>query len=140
MSYSQVRTFIKQQIALVDSSIKEHRDLSEENIPRTQMESFYMIEYGNISSSHSDNTIQDSFTATVKLYKRGFKKPVDSLDQLLDEANCIRLSIIDGKAVLTENIRDVESVSVFVEPFDVTNDNTLKISLEFNIRLYFATV
>jgi len=140
MSLSQVRTFIKQQIALVDSSLKEHTDFNEENIPQTQIDSFYMIEYGTISSEHDDNSLADNFPVTVKLFKRGFKSPIVTLDSLMDAANEIRLCIVNTQAALTTNILDIEAISIFPEPINETNDNTIKISLEFNIKLYFATV
>lgn len=140
MSISQVRTFIKKQIALVDPNLKEHLDLSDENIPQTILDEHYHIEYGSSSDSQDDNELQTSQSVTVKLFKRGFNKPITAMDTIIDKAHEIRRCIISTTATLGDDMLKVESISLTPEPIDETNDNTIKISLEFNIRLYFATV
>jgi hypothetical protein len=140
MSLSQARTFLKQQIALADSSISEHRDpFNNENIPQTNIDDKYHILFGTVTTTQDDNWIQDGWSATVTLFKRGYSDPQTALDTLLDTANCIRLKVIDPEAVLTDNIHSVEAVSLTPEPVDITNDNTLKVSIEFNIKLIFYT-
>lgn len=140
MSISQVRTFIKQQIALVDPNLKEHRDLSDENIAQTKLDEHYHIEYGASSDSHDDNCLQTAQSVSVKVFKRGFNNPTSALDVIIDKAHEIRRCITSTAATLGADMQKVESISLTPEPIDETNDNTIKISLEFNIRLYFATV
>lgn len=140
MSLSQARAFIRQQIALVDPKLIEWRDsFNDENIPQTKIDQYYHIEFGDLASVKDENSIMDSWIVTVHIWKRGFNNPIDAFDSIIDTGNCIRLKIIDSRATLTDNIHSVESNSIFSEPIDDSNDNTIKISLEFNIKLIFTT-
>ena len=140
MSLSQARSFIKQQISLVEPDLIEWRDSFEnENIPQSKIDNYYHIEFGSLSSAPDGNSITDSWTMILTIWKRGFVSPVEAFDEILDTANCIRLKIIDPRATLTDNIHSIESNSISPEPIDESNDNTIKVSLEFNIKLIFKT-
>lgn len=140
MSLSQVRTYLKQQIALQDADLKEWRDsFNNENIPSTLLNKYYHIDFGALATSQGDNWIEDSWSVTLVLHKRGFSNPVEAFDELIDDANCIRLRVIDPLAVLTDNITSVETLSVLAEPIEESNDNTIRVSIEFNFRLTFYT-
>ena len=141
MSYSKVRTYINQQISLEYPDMKEWKDsFNNENIPQTLIDNYYHIEFGNITTTQGDNWIEDAMSATIYIFKRGFSEPVEAMDKVMDIANCIRLRVIDPKASLTDNITSVETNSVTPEPVDESNDNTIKIGIEFNFRLTFYTV
>jgi hypothetical protein len=141
MSYSKVRSYLKQQIALENSKLEEHLDaFNVDNIPQTKIDKTYHINFGNISTTHDDNWIEDSMSATITIFKRGFSEPTKALDAIMDTANCIRLRVIDPKALMTDNILSAEILSVTPEPIDGSNDNTIKVSIEFNIRLTYQTL
>ena len=140
MSLSQARTYLKQQIALVDDQLKEWRDsFNIENIPQTNIDNYYHINIESVSTTQQDNWIEDDMSATVTIFKRGFSEPVTAFDSVIDIANCIRLKVLDPKASLTDNITSVEVNSVTPEQVDESNDNTIKESIDFSIRLTFYT-
>ena len=140
MSLSQARTFLKRQIAIIEPDLKEWKDsFNTDNIPQTKIDDYFHINFGELSSAQADNWIQDNWTCTVTIWKRGFSDVSSSFDSIIDTANCIRLKVIDPKAILTDNIHSIESNSITPEPIEDSNDNTIKVSLEFNIKLFFTT-
>ena len=141
MSYSKVRSYIKQQIKLEFPKLKEHREaFSYENIPQTDLDKSYHIGFGNVSVTQDDNWVEDSMSATVTIFKRGYNQTAQALDDVMEIANCIRLRVIDPKALLTDNILSAETLSITPEPFDGSNDDTIKVSIVFNIRLTYQTL
>lgn len=140
MNLSQARTYIKNQIALHDSSLKEWKDtFNRDNVPSSMVDNHYHISFGSLTSAQRENYVEDNWTTVVTIWKRGFTNPVNAFDAIMDTANCIRMSIIQPEADTLENILSVESVSIEPEPIDDTNDNIIMVSLEFNMRLIFYT-
>jgi hypothetical protein len=149
MSYSQIRTYFKNNIAEVKPSFKEWRDAlvfdNAQNIPLTLIDSYYHLEISNWASTPSqDLSVQDSFPVTMTIFKNGFNKPTDALDTLMDDALCLRQRLINPKNVeiykvlVSGNIEAVENVSGTALEIDSSNDNIIKIALEFSVRLYFS--
>jgi hypothetical protein len=151
MSYSQIRKYFKAQIATVKPSFKEWRDSlvfdDAQNIPSTLIDTHYHIQISSWTSTGAqDRSVQDSFSVVVTFFKNGFKKPTDALDLLLDDVLCIRQAIVNPinvdefKETVDGNIEAVENSSGSSVEINSTNDNTIKIALEFNVRLYFSVI
>ena len=143
MSLSQVRTYLKQRIAIVEPDLKEWRDaFNLENIPNTLLDTYYHIGYGLDSSSpQADKFIEDSFSVTVTIFKRGGVNIVDAVDSLMDTAHCIRMECIKQWEVSqTDNIKSVESVSIEPTEINASNDNIVQVQINFNVRLFFNSI
>lgn len=140
MSVSQVRTYFESRINEVDSNLKRWQDpFTDENIPESLIDTYYTINYNTISaSSNNDISFEDSVNVTITIFKKAYKNIVETYDELNDKALYIRLNCLQpDKISLTDNIRQVETISVNNEPIDVSNDNIIKIAIEFNARLYY---
>lgn len=140
MSLSQVRQYLRQQIKIADSDLREHEvAFSSVDIGQSLLEDFYHIKFGSISSgSNTDNWFEDSWPVTIEIFKKGYNKTTTAFDESVDLAHCIRMAIINPKATLTNNIKAVDSLGMDIEPLGDSNDNTIKVSLQFNIRLFFC--
>lgn len=149
--YSQIRQYFKERISVADSNLKEWRDAlvfeDANNIPSSLLDSRYHIEIGSWASTPAqDLSVQDQFSVTLTIFKKGFTDPTAALDNLLDDSLCIRHELINPKNVESfksgnsSAIEAVENISGTPAEIDSNNDNIVKIALEFNVRLYFGVV
>jgi len=144
---SQVRDYINARMAVVEPTYKEWTDSLEEigNIPKTLLNRSYHITLnGSTSSSNNDREIEDVSNVIITVWQRGYTKPVEARDEILQTANCIRLDIIDPKNVEAYkrandgNIEDVQSVGITPGEIDASNDNIIQVEIELNLRLYIG--
>ena len=149
--YSDIRKYFQERVRAHDPDLKEWKDAlvfdDANNIPSTLLNTRYHIEIGSWSSTPAqDLSVQDQFTVTLTLFKKGYTTPQDALDSLLDEALNVRHELINPKNVETfkeandSAILAVENTSGSPTEIDASNDNIIKIALEFNVRLYFCAV
>lgn len=144
----QVRDYIKTRIAISAPNLSEFTDSLADigNIPQTNLDRRYHIELSTLTSSPQiDSHVEDDFIVVISIFRLGYNEPVEVRDELLQEANCIRLDLINPlnmeeyKRANDGNIEDVQSVSITPSEINPTNDNTVKIEIELNIRLFFGT-
>ena len=150
-SYSSIRKYFNERVGFVDSDLKEWRDAlvfeDASNIPSTLLGSRYHIEIGSWSSTPAqDLSVQDSFIVKLTIFKKGFTDPSSALDSLLDKSLCIKSDLVNPqnvevfKVANTSAIEAVENISGSPGEIDSTNDNIIKIALEFNVRLFFGVI
>ena len=143
MSLSQVRTYFNQEIIKVSPDRSEWRDaFNIENVPRTLLNKRYHIDTTSVASSpQSDHHVEDNFAVTVTIWKQGFNEVATALDELLDEAHCIRMQLINPRNVndFAGDIDRVDSVSIEPTAFDDSNDNIVQMDMIFNVVLFFGT-
>lgn len=140
MSVSQVRTYFIDRVQEVDSNLKVWDDaFNIDNVPESLIDTYFHVQYNSVGvSTNNDISIEDSVSVVLTLWKKGFRDPIEAYDELNDLGLCIRLNCLQpDKIALTDNIRQVESVSVLSEPIEGSNDDIIKLSLEFNARLFF---
>lgn len=144
---SQVRDYIRSRMAVVEPTYQEWTDSLDNigNIPKTVLNRTYHITLnGTTASTNNDIFIQDVSNVVITIFKRGFTKPVEARDEVMQTANCIRLDIIDPQNVETYkaandgNIEDIQSVGIVPNEIDVSNDNTIQVEIELNLRLYIG--
>lgn len=144
---SQVRDYIRSRMAVVEPTYQEWTDSLENigNIPKTLLNRSYHITLNGASSStNNDIFIEDVSNVTITIFKRGYTKPVEARDEVMQTANCIRLDLIDPenveayKAANDGNIEDVQSVRLTPSEIDITNDNVIQVEIELNLRLYIG--
>jgi hypothetical protein len=150
-NYSDIRKYFNERVKAEDNSLKEWKDAlvfeDASNIPSSILDNRYHIELSNWSSTPANDTsVEDRFTVVLTIFKKGFTTPQDSLDNLLDKALCIRHGLINPKNVESFKVANssgmdaVENLSGSPGEIDISNDNIIKIALEFNVRLYFCAV
>ena len=144
---SQVRDYIRTRMAVVEPTYQEWTDSLDNigNIPKTVLNRTYHITLnGSTASTNNDTFIQDVSNVLITIFKRGFTRPVEARDEIMQTANCIRLDMIDPQNVETYkaandgNIEDIQSVGIVPNEIDVSNDNTIQVEIELNLRLYIG--
>lgn len=144
---SQVRDYIRSRMAVVEPTYQEWTDSLDNigNIPKTVLNRTYHITLnGSTASTNNDTFIQDVSNVVITIFKRGFTRPVEARDEIMQTANCIRLDMIDPQNVETYkaandgNIEDIQSVGIVPNEIDVSNDNTIQVEIELNLRLYIG--
>lgn len=149
MSYSNIRKYFNQQIQTAKPDLKEWREAlvfeDASNIPSTLLDSRYHIEVGPWSSTPAqDLSVEDQFTVVLTIFSKGFTDPLAALDNLLDDSLCIKAQLINPvnvEAYKNANGGQIEAVeNTGGTPAEIasSNDNIIKIALEFNVRLYFG--
>jgi hypothetical protein len=151
MSYSDIRTYFQGRVEGFKSDFKEWKDAlvfeDTNNIPTTLLDSRYHIEFNSLASSPaSDKIVEDSWQVNLSLFKNGANKPQDALDELLDDAFCIKSSIIDPRNVEAHKVANnsfieaAELVSLTPGAIELSNDNIVKVLMQFNVRLYASNL
>lgn len=143
MNWSDARSYFISRIAVTDPDLREWRDaFNIENVPATLLDTFYQITFnGILSTPNQGGWVQDTINLTINIWKNGCDEPVDALDALLDKALCIRKDAIGSQAVEAFGFKGaVENVSVTPFPIDETNDNIIRVEIEFNIRNFIDTI
>lgn len=141
MSFKPVRTFLESRLLEVDSDFEVHEDaFSFDNIGNNDFNKRYHIFYGNVTTSvDNQHTTNDVVNATVSLFFRGYRNATESLDESMDLANEYRLNCLKIAPLRDQQfIKRVVCNSIQAEPLD-TNDNSIKITLQFSINVIFGT-
>lgn len=141
MSFKPVRTFLTDRLLEVDQDFEAHADaFSTENIGSNDIDKRFHIFYGNVETSVSNqHTTNDIVNATVSLFFRGYRDATEALDEAMDLANDYRLNCLSIEPLRGQNfIKRVVCNNILAEPLD-TNDNQIKITLQFAINVIFGT-
>lgn len=138
MSLGAIRTYFNQRITSVDSNLSEWTDaFNLENVPSTLLESKYHIGLGPSSSASGiDFHIRDDFTVNVTLWKRGLNNVPNAVDELLDEANCIRTDIINPRNIedFNQDILKISAIGIEIEEIQASNDDVVQVQIIFEVR------
>jgi hypothetical protein len=141
MSFKPIRTFLAAQLLEVDSDFEAYDNGFESSeIGSNDYDKRYHIFYGNVATTAANQNItNDTVTATVNLYFRGSRTSTDELDDAMDLANAFRIECLRRANFLTYTfIKQVKCNSIIAEPLDATNDNVIRIRLEFSISVIFG--
>jgi hypothetical protein len=132
---SNIRSYFDSQVKKVDSSLNAwNKDLFGNNdLTKNQADKYYNLIIGIMNSDRDGNGITDSFNITLDVYVSSKRDILGAFDSLYDKAILIKNEVIDPKNI-NGNFSDILSVSI--EPLEEeTNDNTLKMRLEFILRM-----
>ena len=141
MSLRPIRQYFRDRISELDRDFIEHTDaFNTENVGELGFDKAFHIFYGNISTTSINmNTTNDNVQAVVTLFRSGYRDPIETLDDAMDFANQFRLKCLMPKhATRNQFIKNVSCQSIKADPVN-TNDNSIVISLQFNISVIFGT-
>ena len=141
MSFKPVRTFLEQRLLEVDSDFEAHEDaFNLDNVGSNDFNKRYHIFYGNVATSlDNQHTTNDVVSATVSLFFSGARNATEALDDAMDLANQYRLNCLKiGYLRSQDFIKRVVCNSIVAEPIE-SNDNQIKITLQFSINIIFGT-
>ena len=117
---------------------KEWKDgFNRDNIPSTELDNAYFMSY-SISAIDSGIVSEDSIAVTLELFSKGFRDPQTAIDTAMEKANELRLSLCSFTKIAEfadVNLLGVVFVSQVPEQLSSSNDNSIKVELQFNVRL-----
>lgn len=113
-----------------------------DNIPENIIDKAYHIDANEISrTSFSQTDLQLEHVVTTRLFFTGFFKPKDALDKTMERLDAILKEVLKPSNRLsgTSGLRNVDLQGVTIEPLSDSNDNTLLVSLTWNVQINLCT-
>jgi hypothetical protein len=141
MSFKPIRTFLEDRLLDLDNEFEVFdQAFNSEQVGNNDFDKRYHIFYGRVDTTAANhNVTNDSVTANVTLFFRGERTATEALDNAMDFANEYRIECL--KRVNYVNLTFIKNVvcnSIVAEPIAESNDNAIKIILEFNISVIFG--
>lgn len=124
------------------NGFKEWEDaFNKDNIPSNILNKSYFMSYG-INTVENSVPLEDNINIEIECFFKGYRNPKEALDNAMELCNSVRLSILNRESIasfLEVNILAIDSVSQIPEPLNSSNDNSILITLEFNLRFLQTT-
>lgn len=133
MSLVDIKPYIRSK--LNPAGFREWKDaLNVENIPSTRLHKAYHIELSNSrGDSLNQHVYQSSISTQLTVFLKGIKDTDKSLDLALELIEDIIVLLLDPTVRVTQpNIKSVFCESFNIDPIDSSNDNSLKITMNFS--------
>lgn len=139
---NEFKNYIRQQLTATDSDFEEHDDaFNFENIAETNLNKRYFMNY-EISTIENGLTMEDNANVTLQIFFKGYRNPLETLDDSMELVNTFRLNLLSPSNIASYNssltggfsLLGIDSVSQTPTPLADSNDNSLIVNLEFNIR------
>ena len=141
MSFKPIRTFLKDRLIAIDADFESYENAFNNNeVGSNDYNKKYHIFYGRVdTTAFNHNITSDSVTATVTLYFSGSRTSEEQLDDAMDLANLYRIECLKRANYANQTfIKNVVCNSIVAEPLADSNDNAIKITLEFSISIIFG--
>ena len=135
----EIRAYIKQKIAEVDSSYTQIDDpIGDDDISKVNPECKYKIIFSTNSPSYTGNSYVETIDASVQLFNRASICAVDIYDGLYDKAILVKNCIISPTQVKNQlPFTDILVTRMDIEALN-TNDKTFRCTINFTIRIDFT--
>lgn len=141
MSFKPIRAFLRDQLIKTDSDFESFDNaFNSDEIGANDYNKKYHIFYGRVdTTAFNHNITSDSVTASVTLYFSGSRTSEEQLDDSMDLANLYRIECLKRSNYANQTfIKNVVCNSIVAEPLADSNDNAIKIILEFSISIIFG--
>lgn len=136
---NEIKSYIKSFL----SEYKEHKDgFDRDNIASTILDNSYFISY-EINTDANGIVMEDNMQLTLEVFKKGYRDPQTALDTAMESVNTIRLNVLSPESIASYNaglptedfqILGVDSVSQVPEPLSDSNNNSIIVTVIFNIK------
>ena len=122
---------------LESNGLAEWKDgFNRDNIPKNILDKAYFMSYG-INTVENGINMEDNINVQIECFFKGFRDPQTAIDDSMELCNSIRLEILSPETIYQfaeMNILGINSVTQVPEPLSTTNDNSIIVTMEFNIR------
>lgn len=135
MSLTLIRPLFRSRLKAL--GYKEHVDgFNFDNIASTILDDSFHLSSGEITTAQANQITYDfDYPLTVRLFKRGFRKPGDALDTMDQVASTIYADVLQASVRLGDTIKDIEPNGYLVEPLAGSNDNGVILVMQFTCKL-----
>ena len=134
-----IRTYFNTQILTVDSTLLPWEDdvFGNNDESKPQAEKYYNLVIGDNIPSREDNNYWDAFDVTLDLYALLSTDYTLSFDTMYDIAINIKNELINPVNYGSLSVFNDIIVNQMIPIEDVDNDNAMKISLNFTVRINY---
>lgn len=135
---SDLRTYFDTQILKIDSTLSPWQEdvFGNNDESKPQAEKYYNLTFGNNIPSREDNNYWDECIIILDLYTLLSTDYISSFDNAYDLAINVKNEIINPINYNAFAFNDI--TADLIEPIeDVNNDNAMKISLNFTVRINY---
>jgi hypothetical protein len=144
MSFTDVRPYFRERIKSAAPKLAEWKDgFNEENIPATLIQkSCFHILVGRFQmvKRNQNGCHEFSGVATVNLYADGTKDPQKCIDEIIATGQAIAIESIKAKNRATQpSLKNVELGNFDPSALSISNDNKIRLTMDFNITIYLDT-
>jgi hypothetical protein len=98
---------------------------------------YHLTSYSASSISHNHIDLSVSQRMQITLWRKGYKDYASGIDALNEDADNIFASLLSPTNRLTTAIKSIKFVSMTIEPLADSNDNSAKLTLDFDCLVYF---
>jgi hypothetical protein len=137
MSIADVKPYFRSRLNALE--LKEWSDpFNFANIPETLLDRSYHLQLGTVTqSSVGQQGMTLNVPITLRVFFRGFNKPLAAYDKASVAANDIILDCLDPlfRATQTNGIKNVLLGSSDILPLDVSNDNSMYVEQSYNVMI-----
>ena len=137
----EVRAFLKSVIRSVDSDLKENKSVFYDgDIGESILDRSFQIELNTLNNIERNSHFTDTLEAQIIIFGLGRRKEeqLESYDELLEKAQCIRDSIFRLDSFSNRgNIIDIVAGSIVSEQLP-DNDNGFRININLTLSLAYS--
>lgn len=133
MSLEVVRPYFRARCEAV--GMTEHESSFDvDNIPDTIIDDTFFIGFNSFNGTKANQNDQEiSIPVTIIFFKNGYRYSHEGIDNALVKVEALIKEVQKPMNRLGTVIKNVTSGSCLIEPITQTNDNTIKVSMIFNV-------
>lgn len=138
MSLNLVRPYFRARLNAL--GYKEWSDgFNFDNIPENIIDKSYHLDANQITNTQlNHNDLEVSHTVVTRVWFKGFKTVKEALDRTMERIDDIMVEVLKptNRVTGTGGLRNVTLDNVVIEPLADSNDNTIRVSLTWDVRVY----
>ncbi len=137
MSFANIRTYIKDRIAIIDPDLIEQDDaFGDQDLANVQAEKFYKLVFGAAEQTNTaGNAYGLEISTILSIFDTRNRCEIDTFDELYTKAIQIRDEILNPCQVKNQaDFSDLVGISITPSK-EVDDDKTFRFDLEFNLRI-----
>ena len=140
MSFKPIRQFLTDRLLEIDPEFEVYdASFVNDSVGDNDFDKRFHIFYGPITATVANqNTTQDTASATVTLFFRGYRDSSESLDEAMDIANRYRIACMRRTNLASQtHIKNVVCNNIDAQPMP-GNDQQFKVVLGFSISMIYG--
>lgn len=122
--------------------LKEHVDaFNDENVAASVLNEAFHIQLGNFTGIKHNQTGQEiDCPVTVKFWVKGYRLPGEAVDRAVLKSDELIKECLKNSNRLGTIVKNVSFSGMALEPMALSNDNGVKVTLNFNAFVIMAIV
>lgn len=137
MSFSEIKPYFRARLKTVGGLSEWVDAFNEDNIPANKLDrGWHLLFEQGAAVSHTQPCLTYSVPVALSVYFKGFNKPANAIDMALEKLDAILKEVLKHSNRLTQpSIKNVLSTSWELNPIADDNDNTVKLTMRFDVQV-----